>query len=211
MRRFFVIFLFILLVLSVIMFIYFLCIKSGYFLPFLALTLILTLITLFSFYGHTIRTNRKLKEILLEFDATPMMQKKEDGHHLYFEKSDDRWVCPAYPVISFDLSGYLFPKSYILAWIIRNLRYPTISRKLPQKRIMSFYCPVKRFHRVTVHFDDNGKQFQYVIVNNGVSKNTWITKKITEANYSSYFHSQYFSKELNRVTGLNEVFYHYEI
>lgn len=211
MRRFLIIFFFILFILSLALFVYFLCMKSGYLSLFLFLTLCFTLITLYTFYGHTIHTNRKLIEILLKFDATPMMQKEEDGHHLYFEKSDDRWICSTYSVISFDLHGYLFPKSYILAWIIRNLRYSTISRKLPQKRIMSYRCPVKRFHRVTVHFNNNGKESHYVIVNNGISKNTYITKKITEANYSSYFDNQFFYKWLNEVTGLNEVFYHYEI
>ena len=177
---------------------------SDYFIAALILSLMVYLSVTAVFYRYTNRITNRLKDVLLLFSANSMAKKLSNEHIIIFEKKDGAWICQSDLPIILDLNGYLFEKSFILAWIIRNLRYSTISDRQPLKRIYSFQCPIKRFKKVTVRFIDNGKPFDYVIVKNGVSCHTLLTRVITKARYCLDLSGRYSATRFKDVESINE-------
>ena len=175
-----------------------------YFVAALILSLMVYLSVTVAFYRYTNRITNRLKDVLLLFSANSMAKRFSDEHIIIFEKKEGEWICQSDPSIILNLNGYLFEKSFILAWIIRNLRYRTISDRQPLKRIYSFQHPIKRFKKVMVRFIDKGKPFDYIIVKNGVSRHTILTRAITKARFCLDLSGRYSATRFKDVESINE-------
>ena len=64
--------------------------------------------------------NLNINKIKDCFDKTAIIE---------FERNNGKWICKNDEIV-LDLQGYLFQKSFIIAWIVRSIRYGTVSSQL---------------------------------------------------------------------------------
>lgn len=114
---------------------------------------------------------RNLKKLLF---------KKENYFEIRFVKKDNNWVCENNSlVVKLNLNGYAFEKSYLISYVIRNLRYPLISEKKPFKYLFTNRLCIKDNINVKLIIINKNKIFEKMIVKNGVSRYGFIAKYIT--------------------------------
>ena len=80
-----------------------------------------------------------------------------------------------------DLNGYAFEKSYLISYVIRNLRYPLISNKKPFKYLFANRFFIKKNMNVKLIIINKNKRTEKMIVKNGISKYGFIAKHISFA------------------------------
>ena len=126
-----------------------------------------------------------------------------------FTKTDGVWHCSKGNYsIKLNLKGYLFEKSYLISYVVRNLRYPIITNKQPLKYLFKQKYFIKENLNVNLILIDGEKTSVVQIVKNGVSQYKRLAKLVTEApfHYSLLFART--GKELdNFTTIINEKTY----
>lgn len=135
--------------------------------------------------------------------------KKEDGMNLIIFVNDHGiWSCEySNKIIRLDLRGYLFKKSYLRAFVIRNLRYTSISNKKPLK-----YLFKKKFYsgyNYDIFLKTISKKSNVVkIVCKGVSINTLLSLMINKSRYYKSFITARTAYRLENFIGpINEKIY----
>jgi len=134
---------------------------------------------------------------------------KENDKSIYFKKDGEFWVCENnQQVIKLKLSGYLYKKSYLVSYVIRNLRYPIISNKLSWKYLFSNSFHIRKNLNLKLIIIDGNKRFEKTIVKNGVSKYGIIAKNITISPfYSVLFFNRSYHGLRNNVSYIDERIY----
>lgn len=88
--------------------------------------------------------------------------------------------------MKFDMSGYIFPKSYICSYFIRNLHYDVINKnKYPLRKLFKSLnlSPFNKFQNVSLRFEYKNKITDIVIVKNNTTKVSFLMRQILESRY----------------------------
>lgn len=156
-------------------------------------------------------TNRQLElenDTLIALKITKIMNEKNGINYIEFEFKNNKWICVKDKNIQFKLDNYLFKKSFIIARIIRELRYPIISNKLNLSKLLSYKLKITNIDNLCLRFINGNKINNYIIVKNGVSKNTILSKIISKSKYYSYYFSnEIYNRYLKKIEKINENIY----
>ena len=163
------------------------------------------------FYKHT--NNYPLNDISEYYTKSfkKLLIKKDNCFEIQFVKKNNIWVCEKDSLlIKLNLNGYAFEKSYLISYVIRNLRYPLISRKRPFKCLFTNKFFIKKQLNIKLRIIDGDKVTEKIIVNNGVSRYGYIAKNITFAPfYTSSFSMRHYRSILNHQSYIDEKQYKY--
>ena len=140
---------------------------------------------------------KKFKKLLI---------KTEGIYVIRFIKKNGLWVCENNSqIIKLNLGKYLFQKSFLISYVVRNLRYPLISNKLPLKCLFANKYFIKKQLHVKLELIDGDKKSEKIIVNNGVSRYGFIAKLITFSPfYLSAFSNRHYNVTRNFKTYVDE-------
>ena len=108
----------------------------------------------------------------------------ENNYVIEFELKNGVWECENNNLkIKMDLKGYLFQKSFIIAYVIRQQRYKLTNGKRKVSLLRESKVSLLDFkHRnLFVLLKYNNKNEKIQIVYNGVSKHTSLSRLITAA------------------------------
>ena len=109
--------------------------------------------------------------------------KTENGEKVItFEYKNGLWVCEnCDKAIVFDLKGYLFKKSFITAFVIRQIRYATIRNRRAEILLYKMKNEEPKFKSTNLYlqFVLDKKVEKQQIIKNGISKNTFLSYIIT--------------------------------
>lgn len=113
-------------------------------------------------------------------DFKRLLVKKDSCLEIQFVKRDNAWFCENGSLsVKLDLSGYAYQKSYLISYVIRNLRYRLISTKRPLKYLFADKFFIKPALNVKLQMLDGDKKYEKMIVINGVSKYGFLARRIT--------------------------------
>ena len=157
-----------------------LCRNEALLIIFMGLTPISALLGMVFFYKSTNKypLNNVSEYFVKEFRK---LFKSEDGFYsITFIKKDGFWICEHKDGhIKLNLGKYFFQKSYIISFVIRNLRYPFINEKLPLEYLFWNVCLFEEPFNLKLILINKNKKFEKLIVKNGVSKYGFIGTRIT--------------------------------
>ena len=128
-------------------------------------------------------TNKYPRNDISEFstkDFKRLLIKKDNCFEIQFVKKDNDWICENETLsVKLNLNGYAFEKSYLISYVIRNLRYRLISNKRPLKYLFANKLFIKQALNVKLQMLDGNKMYEKMIVENGVSKYGFLARRIT--------------------------------
>lgn len=134
----------------------------------------------------------------------------ENEKIITFYNKNGIWFCDKVN-LKMDLIGFLFPKSFIRAYVIRNLRYEVISNKKPLIKLFKKKLFVGNKTNIYIKFIIDNSIKKIRIVTNGISKNSFLSKEITISRYYKIFSSmRMINRYLNVITEINEKIYREE-
>lgn len=174
-----------------------------YFIAFFVLFLLVYLLIFTFFSRYTNKTMCKQKENLLMISNINIKSLINDKGFIEFEKIDGKWVNKQDTTIVFNLQGYLFQKSFIMAWLIRNIRYKAVSNKLKLIKLLNFKLKIPFYKELKIRFISPKKTKEKIIVLNYISKNTLLTKSINKSRYYKFF-GRYSVKTMMEIEFINE-------
>lgn len=157
-----------------------------YFLIPLFISMVLYITISFSFWHYTNKILNREKNNLMKLKIMKLRKEKEEIS-LTFIKNNYIWTCEEYSYLSLNLAGYLFPKSFIKAWLIRSVRYEIISEKLKIKTLLKKKLKLKNIKTLKVKFIDGANVKECFLVRDYISKNTPISRIITNSKYYAHF------------------------
>lgn len=178
-----------------------------YSVPLLMISVALYLFISITFFKRTNTMLNKQKDKLLLLKINKIKIRENDMEVIEFEKKDGKWISKKDESIVLDLQGYLFQKSFIKAWIIRNIRYRVVSNRLQLIKLSAFKLRVSNTKDLKIRFIEGDKHREYLVVKNNVSKNTILTRSITKSKYHTDFLSAYSYRYQRRVKEINEEIY----
>lgn len=152
---------------------------------FLSMVLYLTIAIIFCKYTN--KYLKKEKENLKSFRLSKSVDKTNTVYVIDFVYVDNKWVCKQNNRIAFALDGYLFKKSFIIARVVREVRYSTISNQIKLIKLLNFRLKINNFDNLMIRFTDNNKIKEFWVVKNHISQNTVLSKAISKSNYYGYF------------------------
>ena len=112
---------------------------------------------------------------------------KKEGT-ICFNSFDGKYLCKNNngEFIKFDLKGFLLKKSFIRAFVVRQIRYKVVSNKLKISKLFLLKLKGKYKYDKLYLIIDNHK---YLVFSNGVSRNTIISSEISKSKYGSLYNS----------------------
>lgn len=170
--------------------------------------LILYIIEYCFFNIYTMKYPRNDMVEFENFDYKKAIKKEDKLNLIIFVNDHGIWNCVySNKIIRLDLRGYLFQKSYLRAFVIRNLRYTSISNKKPLK-----YLFKKKFYskyNYDIFLKTISKKSNVVkIVCKGVSINTLLSLMINKSRYYKSFITARSAYQLENFIGpINEKIY----
>lgn len=92
-------------------------------------------------------------------------------------------------MIRVDLKGYVFPKSFIIAYLTRQFRYPVVNKEKALFLLFKRKVTIPRFkHRtVLVRFSDGNNITVKKIIDKGISKISFLERSIIQSRYYTTF------------------------
>lgn len=175
-----------------------------YSIPVAMVSIILYLLISTIFFKYTNKYLEKEKENLKSFKLSKRIYKMNE---IEFIKVDNKWVFRQDKRVEFVLDNYLFKKSFIIARIIREVRYPMISNKVKLNNLLKLKLKVNNVNNLVIRFVDEKKTKEYFLVKNYISQNTILSKSISKAKYYRYFFSAYSLQFLKIKKEINEDIY----
>ena len=141
---------------------------------------------------------------IINIDKFIQNDEMNDGY-ITFSSSGNVYKCQnGTESIIFDLHNFILKRSFIRAFVIRQIRYKTISNKLRIAKLFSIKLKVKsKYNRIFLIIDNK----KYLIFVNGLSKNSIISSEISKANFSAMFTSIRTFVSSNSVENINEKVY----
>ena len=179
-----------------------------YFLMILFVIMVLYLVISTIFFKYTNKQLDKEKEILRSFKLTRCIYKENEVRYIDFVLKDNKWVSKQDETLVFALDDYLFKKSFIIARIIRELRYPIVSNLLKLSKLLNFNLKIDNIDTLIVRFINGKKIIKYTIVKKQISKNTILSRAISKSKYYNlYFSNRSYNKYMKRIEKINEDLY----
>jgi hypothetical protein len=97
--------------------------------------------------------------------------------------------------IKINLKGYLFPTSFIKSYVIRQLRYQLVNKKLPLTDLFRRKLPIEKYAANNIYIEtiNNKRIIRSIVVRQGVSLHTLFSQLISQ---SSYYRDLLFMRSL---------------
>ena len=170
--------------------------------------LILYLLISIIFFKYTNKQFQKEKENLISFKLSKCLQKENNNFIIEFHYKNNKWINKKNESIKFLLDNYLFKKSFIIARIIRELRYPIVSNQIYLSKLFNFNLKINNINNLTIRFIKENKIKEFNIVENNISKNTILSREISKSKYYHLFmNNRSYYKYLKKITKINENIY----
>lgn len=156
--------------------------------------------TFFSKYTNAFPKNKLTQNIIRESDL------KNDFDIIATDRNGIYTLNINGREINIGLSNYLFKKNYIVALLIRNFRYYSVSNKRPLKYLFSHKIKVSNANlNCKILFYKKGDFIKEVkVINDSVSKVNFLQNQVNKSKYYTYFYSnwsqsQYINKHICRI------------
>lgn len=170
--------------------------------------LILYLLISIIFFKYTNKQFQKEKENLISFKLSKCLQKENNNFIIEFHYKNNKWINKKNESIKFLLDNYLFKKSFIIARIIRELRYPIVSNQIYLSKLFNFNLKINNINNLTIRFIKENKIKEFNIVENNISKNTILSREISKSKYFHLFmNNRSYYEYLKKITKINENIY----
>lgn len=167
------------------------------------------LIYVFNYFAFSIKTKKvlkKQKDSLLQFDLRKSISKNNLCNQILFTKIGNEWVCQNGEYnISFNLKGFLFQKSFIRAMVVRALRYPYIKGNKSISNLLKLRFKIQKPENLVLRFKNKRSEVEYRVVDEGISKNSFLSRAITRSKCFSYFVSARTLKYLDYIDCNSEI------
>ena len=87
--------------------------------------------------------------------------------------------------IKINLKGYLFPNSFIKSYIIRQLRYKIVNKKLPLTDLFKRKLLIEQYSANNIYIETiyNKKTIRTIVVKKGVSLHSLLSQLISQSSY----------------------------
>ena len=160
------------------------------------------------FFKHTNRYLKKEESILRSFKLSRFVKKENESKVIEFIINHNKCVNKKDETIKFTLDNYLFKKSFIIARIIREVRYPAVSNQLNLVKLFAFKLKVNNIDNLVVRFIEGNKIKEYILVKEHISKNTILSRAISKSKYyDCYLSNRSYSEYLKKVKKIDENIY----
>ena len=108
------------------------------------ITMVLYLLISVIFFKYTNKQLKKEESSLKSFKLSKCIYKEEDNNIIGFKLYNNKWISVKDDNLIFNLENYLFKKSFIIARIIRELRYPVISNQLNLSKLLNLKLKINK-------------------------------------------------------------------
>ena len=145
-----------------------------------------------------------LNKVIINIEKFIQINAQNEGS-ISFSSNNDVYSCVENDeIISFSLKGFILKKSFIRAFIVRQIRYKTVSNKLKISKLFSIRLKCKCKYDKLYLFINKHK---YLIFSNNISKNTFLSSEISKSKFAAMYNSArtYFAS--NVVEKINEKIY----
>lgn len=170
--------------------------------PFIIFCIFLLILRMW-FY-HRARKYINLNRNIIHIEKFIQAREKNEGY-IIFSSINGIYSCMGNDsIIRFDLNGFIFKKSFIRAFIVRQIRYKSVSNKLKISKLFSIKLKCKcKYDKIYLVINNHN----YLIFSNNVSKNTFLSSEISKAKFAAMYSSirHYFAS--NVVKSINEKIY----
>lgn len=171
-------------------------------------TMILYIFISIIFFKHTNKQLEKERNILKSFRLIKCINRENGINVIEFKFNNGKWVNAKNEDLIFALDNYLFKKSFIIARIIRELRYPIVSNQLILSKLLNLKLKINNIDNLIVRFVDGNNISDYVLVKKGISKNTILSRSISKSRYYDFYLSnRLYSKYMKKIKKINENIY----
>lgn len=110
--------------------------------------------------------------------------------------------------INFVFGHYLFQKSFIRAYVVRNLMYKHVDRKRELRNLMNYRFQSPNSNNVDIVFISEDKRKRIRVCNCGQIQNTILSRAITKSHfYKLYFSNVTYYAFMNQIVHINEKIY----
>lgn len=173
-----------------------------------AINIILYLTISISFFKYSNKQLEKEKYVLRSFKLRKCICKEGNINVIEFILKDNKWVNKKDVNFFFSLDNYLFKKPFIIARIVRELRYSIISNQLALSKLLNLKLRINKIDNLIVRFVDGKHTKEYVVVKNYISKNTILSRNVSKSRYyDCYFSNRTYCKYMKRIEKINENIY----
>ena len=161
---------------------------------------------------HTLKYPQGDEDNYTNFDVDKAIKQIEDKYYIEFrEVEKGLWVCEESNT-TLDLRGCICPKSVIRSYVVRNIRYPYISKKDGLYKLFKLtYAPENiKYPNITLVLISESKRYEKAIVKNGKTRLDFFSREITRMPYIEYFSGKYGGLregELKAVCEIDENYY----
>lgn len=160
------------------------------------------------FFKYTNQILEKEKHILKSFKLTKCIHKENEINIIEFKLNNNKWVSNKDESLSFTIDNYLFRKSFIIARIIRELRYPIVSNQLNLSQLLNLKLKIDNIDNLIVRFDYGNDVKEYILVKEYISKNTMLSRAISKSRYYDlYLSNRSYYKYMKKIEKINENIY----
>lgn len=111
--------------------------------------------------------------------------KENDVYVIKFIKENRVWVCAnEAKKVKLNLGTYLFQKSYIISYVIRNVRFPLVSGIRPLKSFLENKFLIRERIDLKLVLINGKKKYEKLIIKKGISEYGYLAREIT---YSPFY------------------------
>ena len=160
------------------------------------------------FFKQTNKQLEKERNTLKSFKLIKCIDRENGVNIIEFKFNNGKWINEKNEDLIFALDNYLFKKSFIIARIIRELRYPIVSNQLILSKLLNLNLKINNIDNLIVRFVDGNDIKEYVLVNKCISKNTILSRAISKSRYYDlYLSNRSYSKYMKKLKKINENIY----
>ncbi|NLE05692.1 MAG: hypothetical protein GX638_12965 [Crenarchaeota archaeon] len=144
-------------------------------------------ISLILFWEYTMQFPRN---DLCNYEKISIPAIKNRDIELEFTYDDGTWCYRnRQGLVNIDLKGYLFPVSFIKAYIIRQIRYQVVNQKLPLASLFKKKLFIKKYDENNIYLKlvKHNKTKRVIILKKGVSINSFLSQIISQSSYYSNY------------------------
>jgi hypothetical protein len=170
--------------------------------PFAIFCILLLLFRMW-FY-HRCRKYIDLNKDIISIENFIQGNDKNEGY-IRFNSENNSYSCVCNDsIIRFNLKGFILKKSFIRAFIVRQIRYKAVSNKLKIAKLFSLKLKSnfkynKLYLIINIH--------TYLILMNGISINTIFSSEISNSNFAALYSSLRTFMAGNVIIDINEKIY----
>lgn len=159
------------------------------------------------FFKYAKKQLSKEKNNLKIFELKKNIENVNGVNIIEFINRDNKWISKQ-EQLEFKLDNFIFKKSFIIARIIREVRYSVVSNQMKLSNLLNYQLKVHKIDNLVVRFVDNEKTKEFIVVKNYISKNTILSRAITKAKYFAlYLDRKSYVRYMRVIEKINEKIY----